>query len=183
MALLETPLCDFGWRGPDFELPDTDGRLMTRAEIDGAKGTLLVFMCNHCPYVQAIAERLAADARALQALGVGVAAIMPNDAARYPEDAPAKMKEYKAAWGLPFPYLYDADQSVARGYGAVCTPDFFGFDAEGGLQYRGRIDDAPMKPEAATRRELLEAMTAVVETGRGPEAQKPSMGCSIKWRD
>lgn len=182
MALKETPICDFGWKAPEFELADVNGRLVRLEDVRGVNGTVVVFMCNHCPYVQAIADRLVSDAKELAAIGVGVVGINSNDADNYPEDSPAKMKEYAAKWGLPFPYLFDADQSVAKAYGAVCTPDFFGFDADLGLQYRGRIDSSPRTPDPNAKRELLEAMRQVAEGEKGPEEQIPSMGCSIKWR-
>ncbi|MCP5290371.1 MAG: thioredoxin family protein [Burkholderiaceae bacterium] len=177
-----TPVCDFGWQAPDFALPDLDGRTVTRDAARGERGLLVVFMCNHCPYVKAIVERLAADARALQASGVGVVGIMSNDFDAYPDDAPARMREFARDHDLPFPYLLDADQSVARGYGAVCTPDFFGFDAALGLQYRGRIDSSGRESRPDARRELLDAMLQVARTGQGPREQVPSIGCSIKWR-
>jgi peroxiredoxin len=181
----QTPVCDFGWQAPDFDLPlvDGSGRRVRLAEVRGPKGLLVMFICNHCPYVQAIAARLAEDARAMQGLGIGVLAISSNDAAAYPDDAPAALHAQALRCGFSFPYAYDEDQSVARAYGAVCTPDFFGFDAQGGLQYRGRFD-ASRKEQAppGTRRDLLEAMRQIAETGRGPAEQIPSIGCSIKWK-
>lgn len=177
-----TPVCDFGLPAPDFALPDLDGRTVTRDRARGPAGLLVVFMCNHCPYVKAIVDRLADDARALQALGIGVVGIMSNDFDAYPDDAPDRMREFAARHALPFPYLLDADQSVARAYGAVCTPDFFGYDAGLALQYRGRIDSAGREPRPDARRELLEAMTQVARSGQGPREQVPSIGCSIKWR-
>lgn len=177
------PICDFGWTAPDFALPATDGQTLRFADVAGSKGTLIVFMCNHCPYVKAVLPRLVIDARELLAMGIGVAAISSNDVEAYPEDSFERMAELAAAEAFPFPYLYDADQSVARAYGAVCTPDFFGFNAERGLQYRGRIDASrkdAAPPDAP--RELVDAMRMVAETGHGPEVQVPSMGCSIKWR-
>ena len=182
MALMETPLCDFGWKAPDFSLRTPDGTAITLADIRGGKGTLVAFICNHCPYVQAIIERLVSDARILQDAGVGVVAIMPNDYDTFREDNPEAMAVFAEAHDLPFPYLVDTDQSVAKSYGAICTPDFFGFDAFDGLQYRGRIDNAPMRPAEVTVRELQDAMLQVAETGYGPQDQFPSMGCSIKWR-
>ena len=177
------PVCEFGWPAPDFRLPDTRGRAWTLADVAGPKGTLIMFICNHCPYVKAVIDRIVRDAAELRALGVGVAAINSNDAAAYPEDSPANMAAWARELAFPFPYLHDADQSVARAYGAVCTPDFFGFDAAGGLQYRGRLDASGRDPAPpGARRELFEAMTRVAETGRGPADQVPSMGCSIKWK-
>ncbi|MEZ5797045.1 MAG: thioredoxin family protein [Paracoccaceae bacterium] len=173
------PVCDFGWPAPGFRLPATDGRTYAFADIAGPKGTLIIFMCNHCPYVKAVLDRIIRDAGDLAALGIGVAAISSNDPAAYPEDNFHEMKKL----ALPFPYLYDETQEVARAWGAACTPDFFGFDAGGGLQYRGRLDASGRNPAAAdARRELYEAMRLVAETGHGPAEQVASMGCSIKWR-
>ena len=183
MALKETPVCDFGWPAPDFRLPDLEGRSHGFADVAGGKGTLIMFLCNHCPYVRAIEDRIARDARDLAALGIGVAAICANDAADYPEDGPAGLAEQAARAGFDFPYLVDESQDVARAYGAVCTPDFFGFDADGGLQYRGRLDASKAEAGPADlRRDLYLAMKAVAETGTGPAEQIPSMGCSIKWK-
>lgn len=178
------PVCDFGWKAPDFALPGTDGKTWTLADVAGEKGTLVMFICNHCPYVQAVLDRIIRDAGDLQALGVGVVAISSNDAAAYPADSFGKMKELAVERGLPFPYLYDESQQVARDYGAACTPDFFGFSADLGLQYRGRLDASRKEAGPADlRRDLFEAMRQVAETGKGPEEQIPSMGCSIKWKD
>jgi peroxiredoxin len=180
---VETPICDFGWRAPDFRLPGIDGRTHSLAEIKGPKGALVMFICNHCPYVKAVIERLVRDAKDLMAEGIGVAAIMSNDATQYAEDSFDNMKLFASHHGFPFPYLIDEDQSIARAYDAVCTPDFFGFDADLGLQYRGRLDAS--KKEAGpldAKRELFEAMLQVARTGHGPAEQIPSMGCSIKWR-
>lgn len=179
-----SPVCDFGWKAPPFALPDLDGRVVTRDAVCGPAGLLVLFICNHCPYVTAVIDRLAADAKALQGLGVGVVGIMSNDVEAYPDDHPDRMREFARAHALPFPYLYDADQAVARAYGAVCTPDVFGFNAALELQYRGRIDSAGRDPQAPpdARRELLEAMSQVARTGEGPREQVPAIGCSIKWR-
>ncbi len=178
-----TPLCDFGWTAPHFRLPATDGRTYTLDELKGPNGTLVMFICNHCPYVQAILDRLVRDTKDLAALGIASVAISSNDASAYPEDSFPRMKEAAEAHRFPFPYLYDESQEVARRYGAVCTPDFFGFNRDLALQYRGRLDESGRNPgPAGARRELVEAMTAVARTGRGPEHQVPSMGCSIKWK-
>ncbi|MGD9863926.1 MAG: thioredoxin family protein [Pseudodonghicola sp.] len=177
------PVCDFGWQAPDITLPATDGRTIGLSDVAGTRGTLVMFICNHCPYVRAVLDRILRDARDLQALGIGVVAISSNDAAAYPQDSFDNMKALAGARGFPFPYLYDEDQSVARAYGAACTPDFFGFDASGGLQYRGRLDASRKEAGAPDlRRDLYEAMKQVAETGHGPEVQVPSMGCSIKWK-
>ena len=180
--LLDTPICDFGWKAPDFTLKDPDGKSHTMSDYLGEKGLLVMFICNHCPYVKAIAERLAEDTAALVEDGVGVLAIMANDYQNYPEDAPEFMKQFAQQHGFSFPYLIDEDQSVARAYDAVCTPDFFGFNSKGELQYRGRIDNAKMGDPAGRTPELLNAMGMIAETGQGPAEQVASMGCSIKWR-
>lgn len=178
------PVCDFGWQAPDFELPATDGRVLRLSDIRGPKGTLLMFICNHCPYVIAVRDRIIRDARELMDLGIGVAAISSNDAASYPQDSFDNMRKLAEAEQFPFPYLYDEDQSVARAYDAVCTPDFFGFNADLELQYRGRLDASRRDTGPADlRRDLFEAMKQVAETGEGPREQIPSMGCSIKWKE
>ncbi len=182
MALLDTPVCDFDWPAPDFSLKDPDGRVVTLSKAMGPKGLMVAFLCNHCPYVQAIADRLAGDATALRDMGVGMVAIMSNDYRMVPSDAPPQMKAFAAHHGWDFPYLVDEDQSVGQAYGAVCTPDFFGFNADRGLQYRGRLDDAAMGLAEGRTPELVNAMRQVAETARGPAEQTPSMGCSIKWR-
>ena len=180
---VSTPVCDFGWQAPPFTLPSTDDRSLSLADIVGIGGALIMFICNHCPYVLAVLDRIIRDARDLQALGIGVAAISSNDVAAYPQDSFDNMKRMAKTRSFPFPYLYDADQSVARAYGAACTPDFFGIDAAGGLQYRGRLDASRKEAGPADlRRDLFEAMQRVAETGQGPRDQIPSMGCSIKWK-
>ncbi|MBB4268182.1 thioredoxin family protein [Roseospira visakhapatnamensis] len=180
---VHTPICDFGWTAPDFSLPATDGKTYALDDIRGPKGTLIVFICNHCPYVKAVVDRLARDAHALMDRGIGVAAISANDPEQYPEDSFDNMTRFAREHGFRFPYLHDASQDVARAYGAVCTPDFFGFDADLGLQYRGRLDSSGKQPAAPdVRRELFDAMSAVAETGQGPQDQIASMGCSIKWK-
>ncbi len=178
-----TPVCDFGRAAPGFTLPGTDGRRWTLQDIRGEKGTLIMFICNHCPYVKSVVDRIVRDARDLQAMGVGVAAICANDADAYPEDSFDGMKAFAAANGFTFPYLHDESQAVARAWDAVCTPDFFGFNADLELQYRGRLDASGRNPAPpGARRELFEAMTQIAETGEGPREQTPSMGCSIKWK-
>lgn len=180
---MSTPTCDFGWKSVDFSLPGTDGRTWSLADIAGPKGTLVMFICNHCPYVKAVIDRIIRDARDLQALGIGVVAISANDPGDYPEDSFDNMREVAERLDFPFPYLFDESQAVAKAYGAACTPDFFGFDAGGGLQYRGRLDASGRQAAGSdARRDLFEAMRMVAETGRGPAEQIPSMGCSIKWK-
>jgi peroxiredoxin len=176
------PVCDFGWKAPDFTLPATDGKTYGLEEIRGPNGTLVMFICNHCPYVTGAIDRIVADARALMDQGIGVAAICSNDARQYPEDGFDRMIEFASRHGFPFPYLHDESQEVARTWDAVCTPDFFGFDRDLGLQYRGRLDEGGRKAIPGARRELYEAMAQVAETGHGPSVQTPSMGCSIKWK-
>ena len=176
------PICDFGWPAADFTLPATDGRLYSLAQLKGRNGTLVAFICNHCPYVKSMIDRLVRDAQDLARLGIATVAINANDAAQYPEDGFAEMKAFASQHQLPFPYLHDETQAVARAYGAVCTPDFFGFNAGLELQYRGRLDASRKDVVADARRDLYEAMKQVAETGHGPEAQVASIGCSIKWR-
>ncbi len=179
---LDTPVCDFGQPSHDFTLRDANGAAHRFQDHLGPRGILLAFICNHCPYVKAIADRLGADARILMDEGVGVLAIMSNDYHSYPADAPEHMLRFAAAHEFAFPYLIDEDQSVARAYGAVCTPDFFGYNGDGRLQYRGRLDDAKMGDATDRVPELLNAMRRIAETGAGPRQQTASMGCSIKWR-
>jgi peroxiredoxin len=171
-----------GTSAPHFRLPATNGKTYTYADVAGPKGTVIVFICNHCPYVKALIDRLDLHAKALMADGIGFAAICSNDAKSYPEDSFENMREFASAHRFPFPYLHDESQSVAKAYGAVCTPDFFGYDAERKLKYRGRLDEGrttPPPPNA--RRELLEAMRAIA-AGGAPTEQVPSVGCSIKWK-
>lgn len=176
------PVCDFNWKAPAFSLPGTDGATHTYDSIKGPKGALIVFMCNHCPFVKSILPRLVRDAKDLKDLGIGVAAISANDATSHPDDGFDAMKQVTTDNAFPFPYLYDETQDVARAYDAICTPDFFGFNADGGLQYRGRLDESRTKLVPDARRDLFEAMKLVAETGAGPSEQIPSMGCSIKWK-
>ncbi len=182
MVSLETPVCDFGTPAPDFALLGVDGQTWSRDRCKGGNGLLVMFICNHCPYVKAVRNRILRDARELAGLGIGSVAIMPNDAADYPEDSFENMKAVAERENFPFPYLLDETQEVAKAYGAVCTPDFFGYNRDLALQYRGRLDAS--RKEAApvdARRDLFLAMKQVAETGVGPAEQIPSMGCSIKW--
>lgn len=183
MALTRTPEPAIGSPAHDFRLPATDGRTLSLGDVRGTRGTLVMFICNHCPYVKAIHARLVEDARELLAAGIGVVAISSNDAQAYPEDSFVRMQAIAREWKLPFPYLHDESQDVARAYGAVCTPDFFGYDAAGTLRYRGRLDEAHMGERTpGMRRELVEAMLAIAAGGPAPAFQVPSMGCSIKWK-
>ena len=184
MALVETPLCAFGAPAPDFTLPGIDGRTWSLEQCRGANGLLVMFICNHCPYVKAIQDRLVRDARDLLAVGVHSVAIMANDPTEYPEDSFENMQQVAARHGYGFPYLFDATQAVARAYGAVCTPDFFGYNNRLELQYRGRFDASGRQPAPpGARRDLFEAMQQIAATGQGPLDQSASMGCSIKWRN
>ncbi len=182
MPAFTTPICDFGWQAVDFELEGVDGRSYTLQDVRGEKGTLIMFICNHCPYVKAVIGRLVRDVAELRSLGIGAVAIMPNDTEAYPADSFENMKAFAAENGFTFPYVIDRTQEVARAYDAVCTPDFFGFDADLGLQYRGRLDASRVELVPDARRELFEAMQEIAATGRGPSEQIGSMGCSIKWR-
>ena len=182
MVSLETPVCEFGKPAIDFSLPGVDGKTWSLEDCRGENGLLLFFICNHCPYVKAIRDRLVRDTRELIPLGINSVAIMSNDPTQYEEDSFDNMRRVAQEFDFPFPYLLDQTQQVARAYGAVCTPDFFGYNADLELQYRGRLDES--RKQAAdpdVRRDLFLAMKQVAETGRGPEQQIPSMGCSIKW--
>ncbi|WPL18951.1 thiol-disulfide oxidoreductase [Thiorhodovibrio winogradskyi] len=184
MVSLETPVCEFGLPAPDFSLPGVDGKNWTRDDCKGPKGLLVMFICNHCPYVRAVRERIVRDALELAELGVNCVAIMSNDPTDYPEDSFENMKQVAEEFQFPFPYLLDETQEVAKTFGAICTPDFFGYNGQLELQYRGRLDES--RKEAApegVRRDLFEGMKQVATTGKGPEKQIPSIGCSIKWRE
>ena len=183
MAALETPVCDFGRPAPDFALPGVDGEVWTLQDCRGEKGLLVMFICNHCPYVKAVRDRIVRDARELLDHGVRSVAIMSNDPTEYPEDSFENMERVARELDVPFPYLLDESQAVAKAYGAVCTPDFFGYNGDLQLQYRGRLDASRKDTAPAdARRDLFEAMVAVARTGQGPAEQIPSIGCSIKWR-
>ncbi len=178
----QTPICDFGWKAREFDLPGTDGGRYKLADVRGSNGLLLMFICNHCPYVKAVRDRIIRDCSELAAHGIGCVAISSNDPTDYPEDSFDNMKLVARQFSYPFPYLYDETQAVARAYGAVCTPDFFGFNKDCELQYRGRLDASRTAPVPDARRELFEAMLQVASTGKGPAEQTASMGCSIKWK-
>jgi len=184
MVSLQTPICDFGWKAIDFSLQGVDGKTWTLADVGGRNGTLIIFICNHCPYVKAILDRLVRDVKELQDRGIGVIAIMSNDPTDHPEDSFKNMKIVAETNSFTFPYVIDNTQEIAKKYGAVCTPDFFGFNKDMELQYRGRLDSSGKKPGPTNaRRDLYEAMSMVAKTGHGPVDQIPSMGCSIKWTD
>jgi len=176
------PICDFGWRAVDFDLPATDGKRYRLTQLQGSHGLLLMFICNHCPYVKAVLDRILRDARELQEHGVASVAISANDPSDYPEDSFDNMKRVAAQKRFPFPYLFDESQDVARAYGAACTPDFFGFNQKLELQYRGRLDASRTTPVPDAKRDLFEALVQVARTGKGPAEQISSMGCSIKWK-
>jgi peroxiredoxin len=178
-----TPVCDFGWKAPDFELPGVDGATHRLDDLRGSTGIVVMFICNHCPYVKAILGRMVRDARELAGYRINVVAISSNDVDAYPADSFENMIRVAYDNDFPFPYLYDESQAVARAYDAQCTPDFFGFDGVLGLQYRGRLDESRDQVAPNARRELFEAMVGVAETGKGPVDQVASIGCSIKWRD
>ncbi len=182
MVSMETPICDFGWQAPDFALPATDGKTYSLKDVAGPNGVLVMFICNHCPYVKAVIDRIVRDVAELKTLGIGAIAIMSNDATEYPEDSFDNMRLLAAELGFPMPYVLDASQDIAKTYGAVCTPDFFGFNRNLELQYRGRLDASRKESAPAdVRRDLFEAMKQVAQTQSGPAEQIPSMGCSIKW--
>jgi peroxiredoxin len=183
MTLTKPGICDFGWKAHDFKLRGVDDKTYTLADVRGPNGTLVTFICNHCPYVKAVIGRIVEETKALSAIGIGTIAIMSNDTASYPQDSFDNMKAFAHKHGFPFPYVIDDTQEIAHAYGAQCTPDFFGFNAKDELQYRGRLDASRTTLVPNARRELFEAMQQVVKTGHGPEEQAPSMGCSIKWRE
>ncbi len=179
----QAPHAELGWKAPSFTLPATDGKTYSLADLKGERGTVVMFICNHCPYVVAMIDRAVEDARELAALGVATVAICSNDAASYPEDSFANMRAFAKTHAFPFPYLHDETQQVARAYGAVCTPDPFGFNDKLELAYRGRLDEGRTEPpRKGAPRELFDAMGMIAKTGKGPKAQHPSVGCSIKWK-
>ena len=186
MVALETPVCDFGWKAPEFNLIGIDNKFYSFQDIRGPKGTLVMFICNHCPYVKSVIHRIVEDVTLLKEKGIGAIAIMSNDVndPKYgAEDSFDNMKLFSERNNFVFPYVYDETQSVGRKYNAVCTPDFFGFNANDELQYRGRLEESKMEIIPGAKKELLEAMMQVAETGSGPQDQIPSIGCSIKWKE
>ncbi len=177
------PVCDFGWKAVDAALPGVDGNSHRILDQAGPNGLVVAFICNHCPYVKAVIGRIVRDAADLKEHGVGFVAISSNDADTYSADSFPEMKLFATRNGFGFPYLYDEDQMVARSYGAACTPDFFGFNAELELQYRGRLDASRKEADQpGLRRDLYEAMIEIARTGEGPREQIASIGCSIKWK-
>ncbi|MDD4978220.1 MAG: thioredoxin family protein [Gallionella sp.] len=182
MVSLQPPLCDFGWSAPDFDLPGIDGKRYNLANARGPNGLLVMFICNHCPYVKSIRERIIRDTLELKQHGINSIAIMSNNPADYEEDSFANMKLVAEQYGYPFPYVMDESQQIAKNYGAVCTPDFFGFNAKLELQYRGRLDASRKESAPDAERDLFNAMLQVAKTGNGPREQIASMGCSIKWK-
>jgi peroxiredoxin len=183
MVSTPTPVCDFGWMAIDFDLPGVDGKRYSLASARGPKGLLVMFICNHCPYVKAVIHRIVRDTRELKTLGVNAIAVMSNDPTEYPEDSWDNMVRIARDMDFPFPYVLDGTQEIAKAYGAVCTPDFFGFNADLQLQYRGRLDESRKETAAeGARRDLFEAMKQVALTGAGPREQISGIGCSIKWK-
>tara|TARA_E500000331_G_scaffold166975_2_gene161642 strand:+ start:377 stop:931 length:555 start_codon:yes stop_codon:yes gene_type:complete len=182
MALTETPICNFGEPAKNFDLQSTENKKVSLQDIKGEKGTLIMFICNHCPYVKAIIKDIVEDVKYLKGLGIKSAAIMSNDVKNYPDDSFENMISFSKSHNFSFPYLIDSTQVIAKKYGAVCTPDFFGYNNNLELQYRGRIKELKnLKPVSAGNSDLRKAMKMVANTGKGPEEQIPSMGCSIKW--
>ena len=183
MSLTKTPICDFGKQAENFKLKSTDGKFLTLEDLKGKNGTLIMFICNHCPYVKAIISDVVKDCNVLSKLGVNSVAICSNDVVNYPEDSFENMSIFSKKNNFNFSYLHDETQEVAKKYGAVCTPDFFGYNGNLKLQYRGRIRELKdLKPIRDGDSDLLSAMTQISKTGNGPKEQIPSMGCNIKWK-
>ena len=181
MVRTETPICEFDLPAINFKLKGVDEQFYDLKSLKGPNGLLIMFICNHCPYVKSIISRIIRDTKELKHLGVNSVGIMSNDPNEYEEDSFENMKKIALDHDFPFPYLIDDTQEVARAYGAVCTPDFFGYNSKLGLQYRGRLDESRKESVDGARRELFEAMKEISMTGKGPKNQIPSMGCSIKW--
>ena len=181
MPAVNTPICEFGWKAKNFSLPSTDNDIIELNKARGHKGTLIMFICNHCPYVISTLDEIIFEANELIKNEIKVIAISSNDVSTHPEDSFENMKQLSRDKNLPFPYLYDETQEVAKAYNAACTPDFFGFNSELSLQYRGRISNKKENSQKL-QRELFWAMMEIAESGKGPVAQTPSMGCSIKWK-
>ena len=182
MALTKTPICDFGKKAESFQLNSTDNKIVSLNDIKGENGTLVMFICNHCPYVKAVIEEIVQDCKKLESKGIKSVAISSNDVKNYPEDSFENMIKFSKNHNFSFPYLFDESQVIAKNYGAVCTPDFFGYNKNLELQYRGRIRELKdLKPISGGDSELYKAMKQIAETGNGPKEQIPSMGCNIKW--
>ncbi len=182
MALIKTPICDFNLHAIDFKLKSVENTVLSLSDIKGENGTLIMFICNHCPYVKAIIRDLAEDCKKLKDFGINSVAIMPNDTINYPDDSYENMIKFSAKYKFCFPYLIDETQEIAKKYGAVCTPDFFGYNSKLELQYRGRIRELKdLKPINSGESDLSRAMRLIIKTGKGPKEQMPSMGCNIKW--
>ena len=181
MVRTETPICEFNLPAIDFKLKGVDEKYYDLNSLKGTNGLLIMFICNHCPYVKSIINRIIRDTKELKQIGVNSVGIMSNDPSEYPEDSFENMKKMALEFNFSFPYLIDETQEVARAYGAVCTPDFFGYNNKLGLQYRGRLDESRKESVDGAKRELFEAMKQISKSGKGPENQIPSMGCSIKW--
>ena len=177
-----TPICQFGTKAISFNLKGIDEKIYNLEKIKGENGCLIMFICNHCPYVKGVVDRLVSDISYLQQKGIGCAAIMSNDVNNYPEDSFENMKKFSKDNNFTFPYLYDETQEIAKSYGAVCTPDFFGYNKNLELQYRGRLDNSGISGEELKDKELLNAFDQIIKSGNGPKEQTPSMGCSIKWK-
>ena len=183
MTLTKTPICDFGKKAEAFNLKSTNGNNISLDEVKGKNGTLIMFICNHCPYVKAVISDIVYECKILTDYGVSSLAICSNDVENYPEDSFNKMQEFAIINKFNFPYLHDETQKIAKKYGAVCTPDFFGYNKNLELQYRGRIRELKnLKPVRGDNSELLNAMKEISKTGNGPKNQIPSMGCNIKWK-
>ena len=184
MVLTKTPICDFGKKAEDFKLKSVNNKFFSLNDLKGEKGTLIMFICNHCPYVKAIIKDLVEDVKFLENLGIKSAGIMSNDVKNYPDDSFENMISFSKSHNFSFPYLIDETQKVAKEYGAVCTPDFFGYNKKLELQYRGRIRELKdLKPISEGKSDLLNAMRMIIKTGKGPKNQIPSMGCNIKWKN
>ena len=182
MSLTKTPICDFGKKAESFQLKSTNNKIITLNDVKGEKGTLIMFICNHCPYVKAVIEDIVEDSNKFEKFGIKTVAICSNDVINYPEDSFENMIRFSKENKFKFPYLIDESQEVARKYDAVCTPDFFGYNNDLELQYRGRIRELKeLKPVRSGDSDLYKAMKLISETGKGPENQIPSMGCNIKW--
>ena len=181
MPALNTPVCEFGWKAQNFSLLSTSNEIVELNKARGQNGTLIMFICNHCPYVVSALDEIIFEAKELNKNDIAVIAISSNNVSTHPDDSFENMQALSVDKKLPFPYLYDETQEVTKAYDAACTPDFFGFNSELGLQYRGRLNNKRESPNEI-RRELYSAMIEIAKSGKGPREQIPSMGCSIKWK-